>query len=638
MAKSKQIAKEFQRFREIITALSGDIKSWRINYEMYNNKRFISSDSNDEELTRLFEYAVKYNRILPDIHRIANTLKDNKPRISVIPKTSKREDIMKAEYLQNFLTAFFKKYGLFSDNLSEIHFRRLLYGAVGVYSGYIRDGDELSYGIKVLSPHEFFFAPDIKSYDDHKYCYMVTFVENKEGNTSYFSELKFEFYEPDKYDVIIDYFEKGGKHLRFNSSGEVLLSEDNPYGDRLPIVYSYYYYRPRKYLGYGVVDEWRVPQSVLNILLSRIVDGALKSGLVAFAPAGSIDEDIKLGSGRIITYDANITGGNNLPQLHNIEGVSQSMLAVFELVNQLYELITPIFPIETGQLPSYASGSSKQAELNLAMYSRSFSFLSVDEMFVRLANNIIRDISDDVYSYFTTEKTFEFINDEEKREVYEFSRLKITDADIIVSVSDALPVDSESLGTIAFTMMLERAKNPSDYEANKFLEELYRRYGLKYVSNRNRDIERAREENKIIQQILDSDITDTDIKYYLNTLSQGMSVDEMRQIFGDKKIREMDAFLELINKIDPKPYDNHMIHLDVHYDIVKSPEFLKYPAYKRMIIEEMINKHMQMAGGLWSEQGSPINAVTQKIIKSIQQKKVDEATEEQGVEQQPPMM
>ncbi len=603
---------EFERLQDIINALHNDIWRFKVNQDFYDNKRFISSD-NAEALEREFKHLIRVNKMLSDLHIVANSLKDNKPSISVIPKSSSREDIEKSEQLQRFLYAFFHKNRFYDENLYKLHIKRLLFGTAGVYSGYVNDGNNLDYKLKILSPFEFFFDPDVEDYNEQKYCYLLTFVKTDKMVNTPFDNLKIGFIEPEYIDVYVDYFERNGKHKRFDSKGNLILEEENPYGERLPVVYAFYYYRPHKYLGYGLADVWRVYQSVLNIIMSKFVKDGLTSGVVAIAPRGAFDEDIELGDGKILAYDSAVAGINNIPKIDKIEALPQSLVYVYNLVQQLYSSSAPLFPVETGEISSYASGTSKRAEMMSVQVSRSFAFHSMNAMFTTLARNIIEDIKDDKFGYFTEQQVFEYIGDENEYYRYTYKDLKDFDADVYITVSDILPVDTQTLGTLAFTQMVERSKNPIDYEAQKFMSELYKRYNIAYVTNRSRDENVARFENSIIEKILDMKLSDTDVQLLLGMLSQN-DLDSIENIMGGAKYGAFHNLIEYIRKIEPKNYDNHIIHLEVHYDVIKTPTYKNAEEWKQKIIDTMIDIHRQMAGGGWSEKGSLINSVVQKLI------------------------
>jgi hypothetical protein len=604
---------EFNRLQDIINALHNDIWRFKVNQDFYDNKRFISSD-NADALEREFKHLIRVNKMLSDLHIVANSLKDNKPSISVVPKSSSREDIEKAEQLQRFLYAFFHKHKFYDENLYKLHIKRLLFGTVGVFSGYVNDGNNLDYKLKILSPFEFFFDPDIEDYFEQKYCYLLTFVKTDNRVSTPFDNLKIGFVEPDFYDVYVDYFERGGKHKRFDSKGNLILEEDNPYGDRLPVVYAFYYYRPHKYLGYGLADIWRVYQSVLNIILSKFVKDGLTSGVIAIAPRGALDEDIELGDGKILMYDSAVAGINNIPKIDKIEALPQSLAYVYNLIQQLYMTSAPLFPVETGEISSYASGTSKQAEMLSAQVSSSFAFHSMNAMFTTLARNIIEDIRDDKFGYFTEQQIFEYIGDENEYYKYTYKDLKDFDADVYITVSDILPVDTQTLGTLAFTQMVERSKNPVDYEAQKFMSELYKRYNIAYVTNRSRDENVARFENTIIEKILDLKISDVDIQLLMDMFARN-DLDAIEKTMGGAKYEAFHNLIEYLKKIEPKSYDNHVIHLEVHYDVVKTPAYKNAEEWKQKIIDTMIDIHRQMAGGGWSEKGSILNSLVQKIVK-----------------------
>ena len=627
---------EFDRLKEIIQNAQEEISRFKLNQGFYDNKYFVSAP-NSQEFEDQLKYVIKANRILPDIHIVANSLKDNKPQIVVIPKDNTREDIEKAEKLQRFIYAFLQKHKFYDENLYKMHLIRLIYGTVGIFSGYIARGDEVEYTLKVLAPYEFFFDPDIESYEEQKYCYLLTFVKTNTNVSTPFDDLKFNFTEPHYYDVFVDYFERGGRHKRFDSKGNVILDEENPYKDRLPIVYSYYYYRPKKYLGYSLIDEWRVYQSVLNIIISKMIKDGLISGVYALTPRGAIDEDIELGSGKIITYDTAQTGINNIPRLDKIEALPQSLVFLYNLVESLYVKTAPLFPIEMGQGATYASGSSKQMELQTAQTSRYFSYLSMNAMFTTLARNIISDINDDVFGYFTEKQFFEYVGDEYQYYRYNFKDLSEFDADIYINVADFLPVDMQTLGTIAFMQMAERSKNPVDYEAQKFMNELYRRYNIAYVSNRSRDENLAKYENSVIEQILASNVSQPRFEAFLQLVAENPDPEAIEQIIGMHEYFEIKDVLNLINQIEPKSYDNHQIHLEVHYDVVKTPEYKKAERWKQAIIDTMIDMHRQMAGGVWSEGNSLINSLVQKIIKKQQSATVQSSQMPQSQPLQPQM-
>jgi hypothetical protein len=238
----------------------------------------------------------------------------------------------------------------------------------------------------------------------------------------------------------------------------------------------------------------------------------------------------------------------------------------------------------------------------------------MNAMFTTLARNIIEDIKDDRFGYFTEQQVFEYIGDEDEYYKYTYKDLKDFDADIYITVSDILPVDTQTLGTLAFTQMVERSKNPVDYEAQKFMNELYKRYNISYVTNRSRDENVARFENSIIEKILDLKLSDTDIQLLLEMLSQN-DLNSVEKIMGGRKYGEFRSLIDKIRKIEPKTYDNHVIHLEVHYDVIKTPTYKNAEEWKQKIIDTMIDIHRQMAGGGWSEKGSMLNSLMQKLIK-----------------------
>lgn len=656
MAKKVENNPYYERFKKIEEAIRDKFPKWKRNYLFYNNQMWVSIDSTgnvedlaeDEDINELFPFRVKANRIPNDAHVLVASFMSRPPYITAIPRTASDDDKEKAEYTQRFIEALFWEQGLFDHKLYDLLLKYVLFGTVGIFKGYelgyeydIPDVNgkplrKVRYVLRPLTPFEFMFDPHIEDYDDQIDCFLIRTL-NRDIAKEWYPNIEVSNY-PYTFDrfvknrddketvVIIEYYRRAkgqgdkGKLIKFDYSGNILYEGDNPYGEHLPVVYASYFKVPGSYIGRTPIDIGRVLQSVQNIIWSLMLHNMMLAGnFIGLAPEGSIPDDVKIEPGSFIFYDPTLVGQNQIPKLQPGPGIPQSWQAIYELLRREYQDSLTIHEIDYGRAPASASGKARELSKLYSEYIKTPNAKPLEYMFRKVAELVIYDVQKDVYGYWDKQRIMRYLGDDDEPIILEFKKEKITQADIVVKLGTELPYTKQQMTELALQDALQRlAKDPKDYEAKKIVEEFYRKAGIGYlVVDRSRDEKMAKAENKIIKEEL--------LKLKLDGFEDIIGAEpEVVEAWLEAHKDEMAKLKEILDKIEPKPWDDHKMHLEVHYEIVKSPEFLEYPNWARIFITAMIEQHMAMMGGVFSQPGNMLQSVLQKQIAPLVQPKLQQ--------------
>jgi len=658
--KSKNKNPLFNKFTKYQNKMVPYYRRWKKNYLFYNNKMWVSVDDKGkvldaeqlESIANILKFRVKGNRLLSDIYAVIASLMQSKPYITVLPKTSGDDDKEKSIYTTKFLNAFMYEQGLFSDKYQWLLLKGLLYGTPAVFVGYekthyVVDYDDngeplynLRYIVRPISPFDFVVNPDIENYDDQIDVYYLRTM-NKEVaeklypditiGTNEYSEAK---YVKDNNEVItlIEYYRRSfggrdrGELVRMTNDGTILYEGENPYGEELPVIYSQYYKIPGHAYGKSPVDVAKVWESIRNLTWSLMLQNQMIAGnIIAIAPDGAFPEDINIAPGSVITYDPTATGQNNIPKLWQGQGITSGWEAIYSQITQEYQDAMTTHDIYYGRAPASASGKAKELTRAYVDFLKYPAQMAFQDVLKRMANKVIKDVQADVFKYWDDERIMRYLGDDDQWVIFNFTKQKIDAGDIEVRIGKDLPYTKEQFTELVFQNALQRlASDPKDWETKKIVEEFYTKMGIGYlVVDRSKDEKMAKYENRIILY----ELTELDLDGFEDLLKLDMQ-DERAKILAQQWVelhKEQLTILEKLTEIiTPKDWDDHKVHLQIHYDIVKSPEFYALPEWLRYIITVMIEQHRQMLGGVFSEQGSTVQKIIQKTIAPYVQPKMKE--------------
>lgn len=626
--------------------------AWKKNYLFWKNKLYLSlkSSTSKEEIEAIideyFPFLPRTNKIPSDINVLLATYSSYPITCSVIPKGNSPEDIEGAKQLQNLINHFIieNKLDVNGTNFQKLIINAILYGVPALYVGYemsdeiwILPNEEIankvSYVATPITPFNFFYNPYIEDYSRQTELFIIREYDVDTARALFGSSIstsKFEYafhsYVESNPDMvtIIEYFSKpkvvmkdnervieAGKHIIMDNSGKVIYEEDNYY-EYLPVVYSTFYAGQGSYAGRSIMDEARIYETLRNILVSMLIENALRSQGYILAPEGAMEDVLELNPRKVLTYKIDITGRENKPELVSFPSIDSATYNLYSIIKGEKSEITTISPADYGRFSSATSGRAREIERASLEVLRYPNFVPIKEVYTLMTKKLISDVMIDHFKLFQSIELVKSLGTDGAIKFIGFSQSKIplkAEYEVQIRYGDeAFPTKRELIGMAIQEAYSILSQDPNNITARQIIDEVYDRSGLGFLNRfRKKDMEQAEFENEIIKQL--ASIIELD--YLLDVFSGKISFDEFIMNYGEQYNQAM----KMLDAITPKVWENHNIHIQVHSYLVKTKEYIDYPRWLKIVLDEKLLMHYEMLGGAWNMPGNPLQRTIQKILK-----------------------
>ena len=607
-----------ERYKEISGKINEIRSNWDESQAFYERKRWFSepideaieSDSPTKPIELEF-MAHAGNTLLSDLYVVLADMLSYPPTPTIIPVDDSPQAIETAYQQQLLLNAILRETHFLNEIIRFLH-NWLIYGTAGFFAGWVKDPrkaynikgqvvHDVKFQIRALSPYEFYVDPDVERWEDHQFVFVVRNVPTEVADKIYnLKESEMEDGEGYNTAQLIEYFDYE-RHVIFTDKGKIVSDEANVYGS-LPVFWAPFIRRPGKAYGYSLVDRVRHFIAFNNIISTAIAHKALAGDLLII-PEGSIQEgEMKLGPG-IHTIHARLLPGGQSPTVKAISTPDPNTIQFFQMGQATYNRMMNISHIDLGLAKASESGRAREVAKLASAENKAVYLVGLTEMYERMFSHILKEANTDRYRYFKRRRRLiAQLPDAGDNVVFNYDDIRKVD-DVFVSVQMHTDISNPAaIGDVVFASSMKRLEtNPNDLEARYAVKRILAQAGKQHLM-----YEDSADTSAINLCIADLSRMAEDFKSF-------PKVGDGKPLTPQQEKTIIEWHDRILTRWAPKPYHNHDLWIEKLKRLALSREVIEgWHPIAREVLDELINQHMAMRGGVWSQKGSAINRLLQQ--------------------------